>query len=697
VNRTAVVAVVGAGPRGVGFLERLSANVAELLPDRRIEVHLIDPFPVGAGRVWRHEQSPLLRMNSMAEDVTMFTDDSVRCEGPIVPGPSLAEWGEMARPVPTPNGVSGSADPVDEELAGLTGRSFPSRRLASRYLTWFFAHVRDTLPDTVDVHLHTDRVERVTGPDDGRQRVWLTDVAEPLLADVVVLAIGHLDADTFGPTAALADFAARHGRYYLPPAYSADVDLSSVPVGEPVLVRGLGLAFIDLMALLTEGRGGTYRTESDGSLTYLPSGREPVLYVGSRRGVPYHAKTTYRLSGGPPPLPRFFGPEVVTELMAAHERLDFTEHVWPLLAKEIGWAYYHELGTAHPDRLTVPWQEFADRYAELDWDSDERRALVAAAVPREDDRLDFDRLDRPLRGLRFDSADALQEHLRAYVGADLARRSDPEYSADLGAFLALLSVYAQMPAIIAAGKLTASSRVARLEGWWTGFFSYFASGPPGDRLEQLLALSRAGVVRFVGADMWVTADERRGLFVAGSASTGEQVTAGALIEARLPKATVEHTADGLLRSLHGARIGTEEILAGGPGGDDLRTGLLTVSGVDGRLRDPVLSDWHRRRFALGPFTTVRTAAAFARPRTNAPAFRYNDAAARAVLRLLAELGTDGRDRTTGAARPGTNGADQSNGHGRTNGRDQHDGRLGAAAPQVAGTLLHGATRCRTAG
>ena len=111
-----MIAVVGAGPRGVGFLERLSANV-ELLPGRRIDVHLIDPFPPGPGRVWRYEQSPLLRMNSMAEDVTMFTDDSVRCDGPIVPGPSLAEWAELAR---------AEAVEVDPELAALTGRSFPS-------------------------------------------------------------------------------------------------------------------------------------------------------------------------------------------------------------------------------------------------------------------------------------------------------------------------------------------------------------------------------------------------------------------------------------------------------------------------------------------------------------------------------------------------------------------------------------------
>ena len=614
-----MVAVVGAGPRGVGFLERLSANVGELLPGARIDVHLIDPFPPGAGRVWRPDQSPLLWMNSMAEDVTMFTDDSVRCEGPIVPGPSLSEWGEAAR-------AAGDTDP---ELRDLTGRTFASRRLASRYLSWFYDHVREDLPGTVHVVTHTDTVVRVTGPDDGPQQVWLAGRDEPLVADVVVFAIGHADSETHGPARQLAEFADRHGLYYLPPAYTADVDLSPIPAGRPVLVRGLGLAFVDLMVLLTEGRGGTYRPGADG-LDYLPSGREPVLYVGSRRGVPYHAKIGYGFSGAPPKLPHFFTREAVAELIAAHDTMGFRRHVWPLLAKEVGWAYYHELGTKHPERMAVPWPEFERRYSELDVESPAMRALVAAAVPDCADRWDVRQLDHPLRGMRFDTTEQLQEHLRGYVRADLTRRTDPAYSADLGAFLALLYGYGQLPGIAASGKLDPRSRRDEFEGWWTGFFSYFASGPPGERLEQLLALSRAGVVRFLGADMWVTEDERRGLFVAGSASIDDEVAARALVDARLPKATVEHTANGLLRFLRDNHVSSEERLA-----DQCGTGLVKASDVDGRLIDPVRGP-ALRRFALGPFTTVRTAAAFARPRTNAPAFRYNDATARAVLRLLAE-------------------------------------------------------------
>ncbi|MFE3742104.1 FAD/NAD(P)-binding protein, partial [Streptomyces sp. NPDC059134] len=89
---TPSVVVIGAGPRGTGFLERIAANVPALYGGLPLDIHLIDPFPPGAGRIWRRDQSPLLWMNSMAEDVTMFTDESVALEGPVRAGPALDAW-----------------------------------------------------------------------------------------------------------------------------------------------------------------------------------------------------------------------------------------------------------------------------------------------------------------------------------------------------------------------------------------------------------------------------------------------------------------------------------------------------------------------------------------------------------------------------------------------------------------------------
>ncbi|GAA3874145.1 FAD/NAD(P)-binding protein [Streptomyces lannensis] len=628
--------VVGAGPRATGLLERIAANSPELWSGKReLRIHLVDPHPPGPGRIWRHTQSPLLRMNSMAEDVTMFTDETSTIDGPVRPGPSLAEWAAQFRPGgPRFAPYAEPADPrVLPELRTLTGADFPTRRAQSAYLDWVFRRAVAELPSTVTVEWHRTTATAVTGPPDGAQQVHLTGRTAPLTADLVVLAQGHLGSAPAAEHRAHAAFARRHGRFHLPPEFSADADLTGLRPGEHVVLRGFGLACVDLVTLLTEGRGGTYRDEPDGTLTYLPSGREPVLHIGSRRGVPYHAKTGYRIQGPRPALPRHFGPQAVDALLAEERPLSLRRDVWPLMAKEIGFGHYHELFHAHPERTAVPWPEFAAAYDRLEWYSDAMTHLVAGAVPGPDDRLDFEALDRPLQDLAFASPDDFEEHLRDRIARDVARREDPAYSADLGAFLALLSVYGQLPRLIAGGRLSARSLAEDLDGWWHGFFSFLASGPPGFRLRQLLALSRAGLVRFLGAELRVGTDETTGTFTATSPTVpGRTVRATALIEAYLPGPNLDRTEDPLLRRLHRTGALAEEVIA--DAGHTHRSGRLTVAPADGRVIDPGLGGPHPRRIALGAPTDSRAVAAFARPRTNAPAFRQNDAVARALLRAL---------------------------------------------------------------
>lgn len=570
--------IVGAGPRGSGLIERIAANAPELYDGSGLDIHLVDPHTPGAGRIWREAQSPLLWMNSHAEDVTMFTDETVDMAGPVRSGPTLHEW------------------------AGIDGTTFADRQLQGGYLRWVHEQAVAALPPSVRVHHHPRRALRVGGSREGRQQVWLEGRPRPLLADLVVLALGHLDAELDDEQRSLAAYAAEHDLVHLPPDFTADSDLSALTPGSHVLVRGFGLAFVDLMVLLTEGRGGRY--EGD---TYVPSGREPVLYVGSRRGVPYHSKIGYDWTGERPPLPRFFGPAEVDELLARPAGFDFRRDVWPLVAKELGFAHYHRLFTVHGERTTMSWADFEEKYA-VGGHADVE-ALVEAAVPDPADRLDLDALDRPLEGVRYGSFEELQEGLRGYVEQDLSRRHDPSYSQDPSVFLGLLSVYGQLIRLGGTGP------------WWHGFFSYLASGPPGPRLRQLQALSRAGVVRFLGADVSVAAAD--GVFRATSATLpGFSVETRALVEARLPEPTVGRARDALLRELQ------ED------GAAETPDGLLRVDPGDGRILDRAGRP-HPRRFALGPFTDGRTSGAFTRPRTGGPAFRQNDATARAALAFLA--------------------------------------------------------------
>jgi hypothetical protein len=460
----------------------------------------------------------------------------------------------------------------------------------------------------------------------------------------VVLASGHLDATPTADERALAARAAELGLRYLPPEQTTDSDLSVIAPGETVIARGMGLAFIDLMVLLFEGRGGRFepvdpsRDDPSGDnpifhdLRYVPSGAEPRLVVGSPRGAPYHSKTHYALRAGRPPLPRFFGPDVVDPLIAAPESVELRAQAWPSMAKEIAYGWYHELFGGHPTRVRLSWTQFLARYIPLTWGSPEMKELLVEAVPDPLDRIDFAALDRPLDGVTADGLAALQPLVRERIAEDLRQHVDDRHTPHLGAFVAMLSVYTECSRLAGSGALSARSRAFDL-AWWQSFFNAVASGPPGFRVRELLALSRAGFISFLGAGMWVEAAEDG--FRAGSATLpgAPPVTATVLIDARLPDSSAARTCDPLLAGLMRDGAVSEDVLVDGSGAVLRNTGLIRVRTADGALIDE-RGAVHPRRFAVGPHTTVKVAGAFTRPGMNAQSLRYNDAIARAVLRSL---------------------------------------------------------------
>ncbi|NYE94168.1 hypothetical protein FHU41_000389 [Psychromicrobium silvestre] len=594
------IAFIGGGPRMTGVLERLASNLQEF-PVERFTVHIFDPFDPGSGRIWRREQSGLLKLNSTAADVTMFTDSSVQIDGPISPGPSLIDWATAIRSGVITDVVLKSEE-LRAEVATLLPGSFPSRRLQSEYLQWCYRRAARRLAPWAEIKHHRRLVDQLDAIAGGRQRIHSGPQQQPILVDAVVLALGHTDALPDQPTRQLLDFASRQGAWYLPPCYTADADLSAVRPGQDVLVRGMGLAFIDLMVLLMEGRGGRFEELPEGGLRYLPSGQEPRLHVGSRRGVPYHSKTRTELQGEPY-TPSYFTAAVTAELLERYPTLDFETQLWPLVAKELLHGYYRELATGHPERVRGDWSDFRQLFDQPGLPA--KQALQALLVDSQD-YLDLAALDRPFTDAQ--PAD-LQGWLRSYLEEDLRRRTSERHSETFGLFLALLNCYGTLSQI----PRQRLDLQPGLRERWHGFFSFIASGPPPQRLRELLALHDAGLITFLGAGLSITADEQSGNFQASSAVLPEPIRAKALIDAFLPRQTAAYSANPLI--------------SGG--------GFAERVTVDSQLRildrDGIPA---ARRFALGAFTDSAAGGAFVRPGSNAPSFRENDALARDLLRLL---------------------------------------------------------------
>ncbi|MFJ9033061.1 FAD/NAD(P)-binding protein [Streptomyces sp. NPDC102274] len=613
---TPSIALIGAGPRGTSILERIVASAAECAPGLDLAVHVIDPFPPGGGYVWRGGQSGLLWSNTRSDECTLFTDESVKCEGPLVPGPSLAEWAEalVRGECALPEGFKPGAGTSDEASRVHAGW-FATRQLVGEYLSWVFWSTVDTGAPQVGVRVHQARVADVRELPTGRQRLSL-DGAGALDVDVVIHAQGNFQVGPLTEETSLARRASAHRLTYAPTASTAEVSLDSVLPGEAVLLRGLGLAFFDTMVLLTEGRGGRFCRDASGDLRYEPSGREPVLHAGSRRGVPYRSKFHYTLSRPLSGLPRYFTPEELGK-----GPLDFASGLWPLIARELTAAGYRELAASHPERLGVEADAFLARLDTVEWNSPEMKELIESAVPEEGDRIDVEGMDRPLTGRGFHSPAALQEWMTAYLAADVERGRDPRHSAHLAVYHAIFSVADALWRVVQSGLLSPASAGPGLPEFFQ-FCRFRTSGPPGPRLEQLLALARAGVVHFIGAETEVTLVD--GVFAARSSSTDTEIRARALIEARLPGRALSRATDPLLlRLLERGEVREQTQVDPATGGRH-PTGLVDTVGQ--RLRG---SDGapHPRRFFAYPGD-------FPRPGTNSVFLHQSDALARSALREL---------------------------------------------------------------
>lgn len=638
------IVFIGAGPAAVMVLERLLASHRRDHPELRLDITLVDPFAPGGGRIWRREQSPLLKLNSMLEDSAFFTDASCTIEGPVEPGPSFAEWvwlvraGEVARPV-------WSDELLDREIDTIGPRDFPTRRLNNAYLGWAYDEVLRRASDRVGVTWLKDFAIAVADDGAGASgRTVRLRSGGKLPADLVLHALGHNGSQPSAAAVAIGEFAERHDLAYVAPAFTADVDFDWLPAGEHVIVRGMGLAAVDLAVLLAEGRGGRFERAAGGALQYLPSGREPVLHLGSRRGVPYRSKTTCTPVGEPVRL-EYLGEGFREWLAESETPLDFERDVWPLIGAELLTGYYRELFTAHPERVTGDWESFGAALrdtlaAPRGFESPDLVRLVEANVIEPDDRFDITSFDRPLdfaeaqEGVTAGDTDATAVHRRvvSHIERDLRQRTRQAGSATQALFLTMLFSYIAV-AEIPAEKWNAYSRSRSLPKRLHTFFSYLASGPPGERLEELLALADAGIVRFLGGEIELLLDDERGRFVAsGSARVQDEggrtrtvrssVVAGALIDAWLPEAQSVRSDNPLLRGLVTGGYAEELTVADAEhrGG----TGQLVV-GPDGSL--PAAQG----QFALGPFTSLPFAGAFTRPGIDSLPFRLHDRCARALL------------------------------------------------------------------
>lgn len=548
------IAIVGAGPRGISLVERLAAHLRAAPLAAPLTLHIIDDAPLGAGRIWDTEQTRTLCMNTLAGAVTLFTEPGSTTTAPVLEGPILYEWIQLLRgerPDLSPAKLElydafpphrDLASSFAEELEQTRPESNPSRALYGAYLEWGYEVALAQLPENVDVVQH--RARALSVEDSGEQDVITLSDDATVTADATVLAYGWQVPALNESERALAD-AAQSGLHWVRPDNPVEQPVSDVPAGEKVLVRGLGMGFFDVMALLTIDRGGEFVEDPStrSGLRYEPSGDEPHFIVSSGRGYPYIPKSEYHALPPKAALTRF---RAAVAALDPKAELDFGTQLLPHILRDAYAEYYENQARVTPEALKRPLEDILATIDATAVDAADLRSmadqLTAALEGSSSQPLDLAHWANPLAD--FEGADVTE-----YIAESLARDiREAVAAADSPLKSALWAISAaRKPASIAGseGRMTWESRTSTYKEFMA-FGQMVGSGPPLFRTRQLLALVDAGLATFLGERPQLEVGEKLTLRTAhGEASSAW------LIDAWMHSPDVRRAADPLAVSLNG--------------------------------------------------------------------------------------------------------------------------------------------------
>lgn len=513
------VAIVGVGPKGLYGLERLLAEAKTLPPGIAIHIDLFERSGAfGSGVVYDPSQPDWLLANVPASSIDAWPRTTGNGAPPIVGAcESLSQW--------------------RRQTGGETTEAVP-RAVVGRYLRHVLGELLRCAPPGVVVRQHAAEVvdvgpgpsRHVTVEEGGRTHTL------PRGFDHVLLATGHPSLEPTVAQRGWRDLAQRRSEVvHVPNVYPVDRQVTALPEAAPVGVVGMGLTFVDLAIAVSEGRGGRFRPAPAGDgLVYEASGREPVLLVMSRRGLPMLPRPLHGRSS--PPLVHCTWSALRRAQAASPDGLvDVESELIPLLRREMRWA--HAATMLGLDRRDPPHMRDLDRIVAQHHDRHPRSP-----------RFDVEVLLDPLGLSPPTSAAAYERRAREWLRAAVAEaRLDEDTSPVLAAAAVWRSAADVFRAALDDNGATPESH-RRFAEHHHPRLTRIAFGPPTINGEKLLALVEAGVVRFeIGPDARVEADTDS--WTLSSPTTGARRTVGALVDARIPPMDLERIRSPLLQHL----------------------------------------------------------------------------------------------------------------------------------------------------
>jgi uncharacterized NAD(P)/FAD-binding protein YdhS len=486
-NRTSSVAILGLGPRGLSLLERLSAFATAGQGCPSI-IYLVGTGDPGAG-VHTAGLSEWLLINTVVSQITVFSDASCRAAGPVVLGPTMHEW--LAEQGYRRNRSGRIAQGPGEEVGP---DEYVPRALLGAYLIWAFTLFVERLSRHCELRRYDASAIDIEQRDDSF-RITLS-TGDDINANFVFLTTGHTEheptADDQKTQRMVREAKTRNQdlAYHGCP-YPLTRSLAHVRRKHTVAIEGFGLTAFDVIAELTEGRGGSYRQINDsGELDYVASGDEPQsILVYCRTGVPLSARAINEKGAAGYHKPLYFTYAEMQARKQALGQLDFDEHVLPLLIEEMKLVYYRKLFVEVSGREESEFARYVheQKVSERDWDA------IAELFP-EARRFNWTRMLNPAAGRLYSDASEFGAWLENHLENDLHQAcSGNETSPIKAACDVLRDTRDTLRSVVDFCGLTMLSHRKFLR-YYAPIFNTLAVGPPKQRIAQVLALIRTGIL-----------------------------------------------------------------------------------------------------------------------------------------------------------------------------------------------------------
>ncbi|WP_231951995.1 FAD/NAD(P)-binding protein [Pediococcus claussenii] len=495
--------------------------------------------------MWTPSQNLEYKMNSLASKITLYNDSSVEIDGPIVEGPTLYQWAKQSAAAYIEQHDFARESGLLQEVSELDQLSYSSRALFGVYQWWYYDQLIAHLPANIHIQKHLEQVSNVHRKDDDLFVVISDSSAYEVSA--VSAALGEGTDYLSQEEEQLSEFAKEHDLTYVPAAYINEVDIDDIAPNDSVIIRGLGLSFVDYLSDLTERRGGVFDRDDNGDMIYHRSGDEPTIYASSRRGLPYHARALDQKIVGETSPRHFLSDQFITQLIDSDSQISGKQFMH-LIQLEMSYSYY-----VHLVKNDYPRVKLDDFKKDL-LASNEKFASVLDKYDISQNRFSWDKLVNPLPNNIKDS-NSFTEFVKTYLKQDIenakrGNKTDPISSA----FEKLRELRTNIRKVVSYNLISNDDFLNIFLREFNNANSFLSVGPPIFRIEQVLALIKASVLTLVGPDMEVFTEENQ--FAIKSGLLNDKVYhATALIEGRLPAPDARRTTNSLIQNLIKSGLG----------------------------------------------------------------------------------------------------------------------------------------------